>query len=248
MQESYEKLPKYYRLKQTIVEKINEEEWKADDRIPSERLLIESYDVSRITVRKAVDELVNEGYLYRVQGKGTYVKGGGVQQDLFSITSCTQDILKQGMEPKRKVNHVEIINPDVKRQNLLGAKEHEDILLLDRVYYADDLPVNRTIAYLPVKIFPGLETHDFSKQSLYDVLEKEYDIRITRATRTIEAVLASGRTAELLEVEEGKPIILFRAVTYGIRKGSDREIPIETFKCSYRTDQFKFYINQIKED
>lgn len=248
MLENYSKLPKYYRLKQSIIEKINEEEWKAEEKIPSERVLIQNYDVSRITVRKALDELVNEGYLYRVHGKGTYVKGGGVKQDLFSITSCTQDILKHNMVPKRKVNALKVIEPDVKRQKALGIGESAPILMLDRVYYADDLPVNRTIAYLPINLFPDLETHDFSTQSLYSVLEKEYNVKITRATRTIEAVLASGETAELLEVEVGKPIILFRAVTYGRIGDSQNETPIETFKCSYRTDQFKFYINQINDD
>lgn len=248
MLDTYSKLPKYYRLKQAIIEKINNEEWKSEEKIPSERVFIQDYDVSRITVRKALDELVNEGYLYRIHGKGTYVKGGGVKQDLFSITSCTQDILKHNMVPKRKVNALKVIKPDVKRQKVLGIDSSDLILMLDRVYYADDLPVNRTIAYLPKNFFPGLETHDFSTQSLYAVLEKEYDVKITRATRTIEAVLASGETAKLLEVEEGKPIILFRAVTYGRIKNSQKEIPIETFKCSYRTDQFKFYINQINED
>ena len=248
MVQSYEKLPKYYRLKQDIIEKINNEEWKFDEKIPSERLFIESYSVSRITVRKAVDELCNEGYLYRIQGKGTYVKGGGVKQDLFSITSCTEDIRKQGMTPKRKVNAAEIRTPDVKRRNLLQLNDEDRLFLLDRVYYADDLPVNRTIAYLSAGLFADIETHDFSTQSLYEVLENKYGVTITKATRTIEAVNATGETAELLEVEEGKPIILFRAITYGLIDGSDQEIPIETFKSFYRTDQFKFYINQIKSD
>ncbi len=242
---AYDGVPKYYRLKRALVERINEEELVEDQKIPSERVLIDEFNVSRITVRKAVDELVNEGYLYKIQGKGTYVKGTKAKQDLFSITSCTKDILAHGMEPRRKTLTLDKMRTDRKRSRQLEIDPNDDVFLLDRIYYADDLPLNRTIAYLPARYFPGLEKHDFSSQSLYEVLEEEYGVQITRAKRTIEAVLAQGETAKHLQVEEGKPIILFRAVTYGLV--NRKEVPIETFKCLYRTDQFKFYIDQVRQ-
>jgi len=102
MQNHYDKAPKYYILKNTLIKKINDEELIDDHMIPSERELISTYGVSRITVRRAIDELVNEGYLYKIQGKGTYVKGDKGKQDLFSITSCTTDILKPWHESKQK--------------------------------------------------------------------------------------------------------------------------------------------------
>jgi GntR family transcriptional regulator len=245
MQNHYDKAPKYYILKNTLIKKINDEELIDDHMIPSERELISTYGVSRITVRRAIDELVNEGYLYKIQGKGTYVKGDKGKQDLFSITSCTTDILNLGMNPSRKVLHIDKVPVNSKKQKQLELNQHEDVVVIDRVYYADDEPINHTIAFLPAKYFPNLENHDFQKHSLYDILENEYGVQITRATRTVEAVLAKDVTAELLEVEEGVPIILFRAVTYGIV--GNKEIPIETFKCHYRSDKFKFYINQIKK-
>jgi len=245
MDAAYDGVPKYHRLKRALVERINEEELVEDQKIPSERILIDEFNVSRITVRKAIDELVNEGYLYKVQGKGTYVKGTKAKQDLFSITSCTRDIIAHGMEPRRKVLNLEVMKTDKKRSRQLEIDPKDNIVLIDRVYYADDLPLNRTIAYLPERYFPKLHEHDFSSQSLYEVLEEEYGVKITRAKRTIEAVLAQGETAKQLQVEEGKPIILFRAVTYGVV--NRKEVPIETFKCLYRTDQFKFYIDQIRQ-
>jgi GntR family transcriptional regulator len=231
-------------LKKEIVKKIENDEYFDDQMIPSERELIIFYGVSRITVRKAIDELVNEGYLYRIQGKGTYVKGDTKKQDLFSITSCTADIAKLGMTPSRKVLNVSKIDANSKRSRQLEIDRSEKIVMIDRVYFANQEPINRTVAYLPSKYFPGLEDHDFEKNSLYDVLEKEYNVKITRATRTIEAVLAQDEVAELLDVEEGLPIILFRGITYGIVSG--KEVPVETFKCSYRSDKYKFYINQVK--
>lgn len=150
-----------------------------------------------------------------------------------------------GMKPSRKVLSVDVVDAFAKKSRILEIEKGDKIVAIDRVYYADQEPINHTVAYLPSKYFPDLEKHDFSAQSLYDVIEKEYKIRITRATRTIEAVLAEGETADLLDVEEGVPIILFRGTTHAMV--GNKEVPIETFKCHYRSDKFKFYINQVKK-
>lgn len=97
------KVPKYYSLKRDLVKKIEMGDYQEDMPILSERELMETYQVSRITVRRAIDELVNEGYLYKIQGKGTYIKGDTSNQDLFSISSCTEDVLRLGKRPGRRV-------------------------------------------------------------------------------------------------------------------------------------------------
>lgn len=237
-------LPKYYILKQKLIEKIDQEEFKANEIIPSERELIEMYDVSRITVRKAIDELANEGYLYKVQGKGTYVKADAYSQDLISLTSCTQDVIRLGMTPSRKVISATVQPADSKRCHNLELGKNEKVYRLERVYYADNEPINHTVTYLPYKMFPGIEKYDFSKDSLYKVLEEKYDTKITKATRSIEAILAKDEIAEYLNIKPDMPILLFGCITYGIVNG--KEIPIENFKCCYRSDKFKFYINQVK--
>lgn len=244
MDDMYFKVPKYYILKKEIVKKIDNDELLDDQMIPSERDLIKEFAVSRITVRRAVDELVKEGYLYKIQGKGTYVKGDSKKQDLFSITSCTQDIINLGMKPSRKVLQCKAINSIPKRARQMELDKSDKLIVVDRVYYADQEPINRTVTYLPEKYFPGLETHDFHNESLYEVLENHYGLKITRATRTIEAVIAEDEIANLLDVEEGVPLLLFRGTTYGII--GNKEVPVETFKTSYRTDKYKFYINQVK--
>ncbi|MBE6831137.1 GntR family transcriptional regulator [Clostridium sp. KNHs216] len=237
-------LPKYFILKRSLIEKINQEEFKANEMIPSERELIEMYDVSRITVRKAIEELVNEGYLYKVQGKGTYVKSDDYSQDLISITSCTQDVINLGMTPGRKVISASVIQADRKRCHTLEIGENDKVFRLERIYYADNEPINHTETYLPYKLFPGIEKFDFSSDSLYKVLEEQYHTKITKAKRSVEAILATDEIADYLNVNPGIPILLFGCVTYGVVNG--KEVPIENFKCCYRSDRFKFYINQVK--
>ncbi|EMS72479.1 GntR family transcriptional regulator [Ruminiclostridium cellobioparum] len=238
-------IPKYYLVKQKIVEMINNEEIGPDGMIPSERELMGSFGISRITAKKAIDDLVNEGYLYRIQGKGTFVKKDTLDQDLISITSCTQDIVKLGMTPSKRLLTAEVLEADKARAKKLQLSNGEKVLKVKRVYYANNEPINLTTTYLPCKTFPLIETYDFGVHSIYDVLESKYNTRITKATRTIEAVLAVDEVAKELEIKEGDPILLFRAVTFGMVNG--REVPIETFKSFYRSDKFKFYINQIHQ-
>lgn len=238
------KVPKYYVVKQDIIEKIDNNTYKENETIPSERELMAVFDVSRITIRKAIDDLVKEGYLYRVHGKGTYVKGEGEQNNLVSITSCTQDIEKLGHTPRRRVISKSVIPADAKRKNVLRLNDNEDVFRLSRVYYADEEPLNYTTTFLPYKYFPDIELYDFSQVSLYKILEEKYNVKITKATRTIEAISAHDELADYLDVEEEVPLLQFCCTTYGIVDG--KEVEIEYFKCCYRTDKFKFYIYQVR--
>lgn len=239
-----DRVPKYYQLKRALIDKIDNEEFEPNVPIPSERELMELYQLSRITVRKAIEELVNEGYLYKVQGKGTYVKTDEGGSNLFAITSCTEDVIRLGMTPSRKVVVTEIVKANMKRAKALEITTDDNVYMMGRILYADKEPLNYTLTFLPEKIFPGLFQHAFDTESLYKVLQEEYGVRITKARRTMEAILAQDDIAEYLEVREGSPIMLFRCVTYGMVNG--KEIPIENFKCYYRTDKFKFYIDQVR--
>ncbi len=237
-------LPKYYRIKEQLKKLI--EVWKEEEGkpIPSERELIAKFGVSRITVRRAIDELVQEGYLFRIQGKGTYVEMDHENQNLINLTSCTTDIRAHGMEPSRQVLASEVIPCTVKQAYDLKINSTDKLFYLDRIYFADDVPLNRTQSFLPYSLLPGIEFLDFSLNSLYDILEKKYQIKISRAHRTIEAISADEVIAKSLRIKKNVPILLFRCLTYGISNGV--EIPVEQFSCYYRSDQFKFFINQIR--
>lgn len=239
-----DRVPKYYVLKKSLIEKMDNEEFPAADPIPSERELMERYQVSRITVRKAIDELVNEGYLYKVQGKGTYVKSDERSSDLIAITSCTEDVQRLGMTPSKQVMVSETVKANSKRAKALEITTDDSLFMLGRILYADQEPLNYTLTYLPEKLFPGLKNHSFDQESLYQILQSEYHVQITKAHRTMEAILAQGYISEYLDLVDGSPIILFRCITYGIVNG--KEVPIENFKCYYRTDKFKFYIHQVR--
>ncbi|RRD95758.1 GntR family transcriptional regulator [Clostridiales bacterium COT073_COT-073] len=238
------RLPKYYQVKKAIAEKIENGDFSANEQIPSERELMDSYKVSRITIRKAIDELVTEGYLYKIQGKGTYVKTDEGSSNLFAILSCTEDVMRLGMKPSKKLVVSDVVKAGLKKAKALEIDSEDSLYMVGRIMYADQEPLNYTVTFLPVKLFPDLPKHELAEESLYEMLQVEYGVKITKARRTMEAILAKDEIAEYLELKEGSPIILFRCITYGIANG--KEIPIENFKCYYRTDKFKFYIDQVR--
>lgn len=243
MNKSNDFLPLYYKLKRVIIDMIENEEIKADEAIPSEPKLMTTYTLSRTTVRKALDELVNEGYLYRIQGKGTFVKGRGFEQALIKLSGCSEDIKRLGLTPHPKVLHSAITTPSKRIANLLNITETEPTFYIERIVYGDNLPINRNKSYIPYKYVEGIEKIDFNSESLYKVLEQDYGICIKKAIRSIEAILANDEVADQLEVNEGAPVLLFKGQVFAI-DSTGKEFFIEHFEAIYRSDQFKFFIEQ----
>lgn len=236
-------IPMYYQLKQIIINSIENEEIKADEAIPSEPKLMKTYKLSRTTVRKALDELVNEGYLYKKQGKGTFVKGRGFKQGLIKLTGCSEDIKRYGLTPRPHVLDSCIKYPSKKVAKMLEISEDEPTFYMERVIYGDDIPINKNKSYIPYRLVPDIEKINFNEESLYKILEQDYKIKIEKAIRTVEAILANEEVALQLQVQEGAPVMLFKGQVFATLPNQGKAI-IEYFEAIYRSDQFQFFIEQ----
>lgn len=235
--------PKYYKIKENLKSKIENGEYQPNKYFPSETELIQLYGVSRITVRRAIQELVNEEYLFTVQGKGTYVVDKKHSLDLVKLTSCTEDLEKLGYDIDVEVlnESIKSVKDDISRiMSLTGDK----IFQLERVYYANNNPINYTITNLNIEIFNGIENIDFRDKSLYKVLNKEYGLDLISAKRKIKAIFADENIAKKLEIEPGSPILKFECKTYG--KCKSEEVVFEVYTSWYRTDMFDFYVDQYR--
>lgn len=235
-------VPKYFIIKKDILNKINQEVYKADDTIPPERELMEMYGVSRITVRKAVDELVSECHLYKVQGKGTYVKGNTRISGLSVVMSCTNEIRQQGFTPTRRVLSSEMEKCSRKLAHELEVEENSDVLHVKRVYYADGEPVIYCENYIVADYFAQIESLDFAELSIYDAIEDIYKISIVDSTRYIEAVAAYEEVAENLDLTEGYPTLRFHGTTRGMI--NNKVTVFEVFDSNYITGKIRFRIDQ----
>ena len=134
-----DRLPKYFIVKKAIVENIDNELYRSNEAIPSEKRLMELYNVSRITIRKAIDELVTECYLYKIHCKGTYVKADEGSNNLFSITSSTEDVQRMGMTPSKKTKISKVENASPKRAKSLEISTDDLVEVIGRISYADKL-------------------------------------------------------------------------------------------------------------
>lgn len=237
-------LPLYYTIIEYIVKKIEEKELRPDDPIPSEREMMEKFNVSRTTVRKAIDVLVSNGYIYKVQGKGTFVQSKKIEQGLIKLTSCTEGIRNLGLTPSKKLLNQAVTMPSKYIAGHLNIKENEKVFVTNRVLYGNKLPINYTKSHIVYKYVKGIENYEFGKNSIYNTIETQFNIKITHAIRTIEAVLANKVDTKLLNVTQGSPILVFNGVVYGEK--NEVEFPLEYFISRYRCDKTKFYIEQYR--
>lgn len=236
------KIPKYEVIKNDLIRTISEGVYPPGSELPSENDLIDKYNVSRITIRRAIDELYLADYIEKKQGKRAIVRGDIKTQELTSISSYTEEILRQGMVPSRKVLSSMLRLCQEEEQKLLQLDKAEPVYTLCRVVYADDKPLCYTDTALPYKYFRDIEQNDFSIHSLYDIIENTYGIKITTSELKLRAVLATEEISHFLGIEKGTPLLHYSAVTYGIVDG--KELPIEHFITYYLTDLFEYSLIQ----
>jgi GntR family transcriptional regulator len=227
-------IPLYYQIKTRLLEQI-EAGMKPGDRMPSERELTERFGVSRMTARQALVELENEGYLVRVQGKGSFVATPKIEQPLATLTSFTEDMRRRGLEAGAEVLQAGEVPAGRRVAQALGIAETAPVFRLERLRLAGGVPMALETSHLDVAYFPNLGALDFAHVSLYQILRERYGVRLVRATQSLEAVPADERQAEILHVREGSPLMLMERVS---RDQHGR--PVEMVRSYYRGDRYRF--------
>lgn len=230
-------VPMYYQIMRQLLEKIQGGEFAVDSALPPERELAENYKVSRMTVRQAIIELVNEGILVRRKGIGTFVAPPKLEQALSRLTSFTEDMAQRGMKAGAKVISFDEIVPEPTIRKTLALETGDKAYECVRLRLADDVPMALETTTLPVSLCPGLKRQDLENQSLYRLLAEHWGVRLDYATQSIEPACASPHEASLLHVAQGMPLLLMHRITYN-QDGR----AIEHVKSLYRGDRYKFII------
>ncbi len=199
--------------------------------VPSERQLIADYGVSRITVREAVGQLVNEGVLTRVRGKGTFVAHRPVQSTLH-LASFTQEMTDLGHVPTTVVLVREEATMPDDTAAALGLPSGEAGFHVKRLRLADGAPVSIDDAWFVREPYPGLLDHDLSR-SIYALASDVYGAPIVRARQTVAAEPAPDEVATLLGTKTSSPVLVFDRVSYADRG------PVEHTRSWYRSDRYR---------
>ncbi|MDR1508325.1 MAG: GntR family transcriptional regulator [Synergistaceae bacterium] len=196
--------PLYRQLKDAIQKKIHTGEWAYAAKIPSEDELCRQYGISRMTVRLAVNELARLGYLYRRQGKGTFVSVPKIAQKLTSFYSFSEDITKMGYSVKSDVLEFEISTcpPMVAEKLECGG---DAIYLIKRLRYVNSLPFAVETSYIPHGRIDGLTAESVREFGLYNTIERLCGVKPDRATEVFDAIILDSRSGELLRVRKNTP-------------------------------------------
>jgi len=226
------RLPKYYQVKKQLLELTAA--MTAGSPVPPERELARSYGTSRTTVRQALAELVIEGRLLRMQGKGTFVAKPKVAQPL-ELASYTEGMRAHGLHPLTRILDIGYVTADEPLAGLLGIRPGGRALRIHRLRLADGEPMSIDTSHLPARRFPGLRRHLERNAALYETLRSIYHIHLAEAEETIETVLADPHDARLLGVDPGIPLLLLSR--HAIDSTGE---PVEWAQSWYRGDRYKF--------
>lgn len=195
-----ESAPLYHKLSEEINQKIDDGIWEVGSKIPSERELVEKYGLSRITVRNAIAECVNQGRLEKIQGKGTFVVDRKIVQRLANVYSFSDEMKKQGKVSSTEVICCVVVDATEFVAKKLGLGADASVIFLERLRFADKgKPVIIEKTYFPYEEYEFLLNIDLGKVSLYKTLEEKHGIKIDRAVETFKACELRPAECRLLE-------------------------------------------------
>lgn len=230
-------VPIYYQLEQELRRHIEAGEWKPGDLLPSERELSERYQISRMTVRQALTDLVNEGFLYRERGRGTFVAQPKIHKRLSSLTSFTEDMRARGKQASARVLQLKLEPASPAVAEGLAVLTGHPVIVVERLRLADREPVGIERSHLSFAGCEAILSEDLTS-SLYRLLKEKYGIFPTRAEERIEAGLCPAREAQLLGLHRMAPVLLITRITH-----SQDELPFEYVESVYRADRYTLHVS-----
>jgi GntR family transcriptional regulator len=227
--------PLHHQVRAALLDLIARNQLRPGDRLPTEVVLCEQFQVSRQTLRQAVDQLVSERVLYRQRPKGTYVGFGAIEGDLGVLRSVWEDLRRLGMEPTVEVLDVRV-RPAGDEAPFLEVAEKDEILVLRRTFSAGTTPISVDTAHFRMPDFAWLADEDLTS-SWYDLLAAR-GLPVDHARTVVEAVAAEDDVATQLNVPAGTPLLHLRRQNYLV---SDEVISYSS--ALYRGDRYQFGVN-----
>lgn len=234
-------LPKYQWVKRDIESKIASLTYKPNQVLPSESELCHMYQVSRITIRRAIDELVFEEKLFKIKGKGCFVRDDSFKS-VSRIRSLTETIASQGKIPGRKQLSFVKAKAEQIVGNALKIKPGDDIYLLKCLYLVDNQPYCVNLSILPVQMFPRLDSFNFNVCSLYEILYSFYQVNFSRSNQKLTATLPDSELESILGLDSQQPLLRIHSTSYCLQ--GNQEMPFELSQTFIRTDVLDYTIEQ----
>ena len=224
---------RYYQLREHMAQKIASREWKPGQKIPSETELCEIYGVSRITVRKAVEDLVRLGRLIKQQGKGTFVTNVSMEHKLTKFYSFSEELKQSGMtENVQVLSFVVDTATEIVREKL-SLQQQAQVFILKRLRMANEMPYTVEFSHIPYSMCPNLTGESIAENGLYNSM-RALNVYPERIVEKLRAIAVGKTDASLMKIKPNSPAILLERLTYF---GTD---PIEYCVSTVRGDFFTY--------
>jgi GntR family transcriptional regulator len=233
-------VPLHVQLREHLLDLIERGELAPGQKLVRERELAAQHGVSLAPVRQAILDLVKDGYLDRVQGRGTFVRERKVEEPISILSSFTRSMRAKGLEPEIAVLRQEVAEAPASVRAQLRRPGGE-ILLIQRLARLAGEPVAALEAWLSLEQFPFLANDPLGSRSLYETIRERTGIEGMRAESVIEVVRCDRDQAALLGVRRGAPALEVSGVTY-----DQQNRPFESSRVVYREDRFRFVIESVR--
>lgn len=228
-------VPLYYQIYQILEADIVEGSRKPGEYFGTEMEYQDKFDVSRATIRKALEMLEENGYITRITGRGIFISSVRLKIDLPDLLSFSEEMKRRGMRPGTKLLGAEVLEAPGTVAQYLQLAVRSEVMLLRRIRFGDQYPIVYSDSYIPLSI--GLTIGDDYTGSLYERIHEVSGRYVDEATHSIEGAVADNELAEHLEVGAGFPLLKFR------RTGFDQEgIPIVYETGFARADKYSYEI------
>jgi GntR family transcriptional regulator len=225
----------YSRVETVLASEIADGVLKVGDQLPTEDILIARFEVSRITIRRAIQNLVGRGLVEIRRGNGTFVAAPKMTQELTELSGFVEDMHALGRKPTARVISKEIVTADTTVASHLALTKGQRVVRIRRVRLADGVPLSFDETFLPLEIGKKIITNNLKVEPIFSLLERKYDIPLIEAEYKLDAIAAEAEVASALRVKQGSPIFRIERTSY-----STGNRPVDYEKLYYRGDLVRF--------
>lgn len=212
-------------------------EWQSGQQLPNESKLAESFGVSKVTVRQALRDLSDVGYVRREQGRGTFVSRPRLRQGPRELTSFSEEMRRHHLTASSRILEFFETGGSDRVAEALQISAGEQVFVLKRLRLADAEPMAIQTAHIPSRLVPGLAEADLENASVYEVLSSRYALYAASAREIYSAVSVTPAPAELLRVPSGSPVLAVERITY-LASGK----PLEFVQSLIRGDRYNIIL------
>jgi GntR family transcriptional regulator len=233
--------PIFSQIQEYLAEMILSGELPPETKLPSERELSKQLDISRMTVRRAITELVNEGMLNRRHGSGTYVSRPKITYNARELLNYIDAMQSRGIATGSQLLEFGQIPASRRLAERLAMDIGQPIYRVMVMRLANRIPFVLERSYFPCVRCPNLEEYDLERSSIHDLLTEIYNVKIYKVIQSVEAVLASDIVARQLRVEEGFPLLMISRTLYQKEKNQPVMYAQDFLRSDYARIETEYY-------